>query len=321
MNRKQNGKTAVKRVFMGVLSALVAGGLVFIPSLAAERKNTPGTAEAIEAVEPVFSVRVTEVEKRTLEAYLAVNGTIVSEHQVEVFPETSGKLAELYAALGTRVGKGELIAEVDPSRPGAVYSHSPVYAPIAGTVCAVPLAAGSTVSPLNSVATIAVVENLEIEALIPEREVSQLAINLSARGTLQAFPGEVFNARVVRVSPVLDPYSRTKKIVLRFEKEDGRINAGMFARLKINTRKYPDVLTVPSEAVLNDGYGNTAVYVCRDGRVTLREVSIGVTIDRLTEIKAGLSPDEAVVIQGQQFLSDGVPVRLIGVSGKAGGKA
>ncbi|GHV91301.1 membrane protein [Spirochaetia bacterium] len=321
MNQEQSKKPAIKKFFIVMICALIAAGLVFIPSLLAEaQNNSTGTADAAEVIEPVYSVRVTGAEKATLEACLEVNGNIVSEHQVEVFPETSGKLAEVQVALGTRVEKGQLIAEIDPSRPGAVYSHSPVYAPITGTVCAVPLAAGSTVSPLNSIATIAVVEDLEIEALIPEREVSQLKVNQRAQVSLQAFPKEVFNATVVRVSPVLDPYSRTKKIVLRFDRKDSRINAGMFAQLKINTRIYPDVLTVPAEAIV-DVYGKPAVYVCKDGRVTLREVSAGVTIDRLTEIKAGLAAGEQVVVQGQQFLADGASVKLIGNTGKAGGKA
>jgi multidrug efflux pump subunit AcrA (membrane-fusion protein) len=312
MNQEQARKPAIKKILIIGISALAALGLIFIPSLLVEGKKTVNEAGmAAEAAEPVFSVRIAEAETRTLETYLEVNGNIVSEHQVEVFPETSGKLAEVFVALGTKVQKGQLIAEIDPSRPGAVYSHNPVYAPITGTVCAAPFAEGSTVSPGNSVATIAVVENLEIEALIPEREVSRLKVNLKAEVSLQAYPNEIFNATVIRVSPVLDPYSRTKKIVLRFEKKDSRINAGMFARLKINTGTYPDVIAVPAEAI-TDVYGKPAVYVCRDGRVTLREVSAGITIGRLTEIRAGLATGEEVVIQGQQFLADGAAVRLIG---------
>ncbi|GHT87486.1 membrane protein [Spirochaetia bacterium] len=312
-----------KKLYRIAPAVLIVAGLVFIPFLlAACRKSgaDTGTKVALETAEPVFSVRVAEAENRTLEAYLEVNGNIVSEHQVSVFPETSGKLAGVYVALGSKVRKGQLIAELDPSRPGMVYSLNPVYAPITGTVCAVPLAVGSAVSPGNSVATIAVVENLEIEALIPEREVSRLGVNLKAQLSLQAFPGEIFEATVVRVAPVLDPASRTKKIVLRFDREDSRINAGMFARIKLNTRIYPDALTVPSEAVLNV-YGVSAVYVFEDGRVSLREVNAGVTIGRLTEVKAGLAPGEVIVVQGQQFLSDGAPVRLIGTAGKIGGKA
>jgi hypothetical protein len=46
-------------------------------------------------------------------------------------------------------------------------------------------------------------------------------------------------------------------------------------------------------------------------RVSMREIEAGVSIDGETEIKNGLAPGEAVVIQGQQFLSDGSAVRVI----------
>jgi hypothetical protein len=53
------------------------------------------------------------------------------------------------------------------------------------------------------------------------------------------------------------------------------------------------------------------VYVLNDSRAELREVKTGVTIDRLTEIKTGIEAGEKVLIQGQQFISDGAQVRVI----------
>jgi RND family efflux transporter MFP subunit len=193
---------------------------------------------------------------------------------------------------------------------------SPVYAPISGTVSAAPLAAGSTVSQGDSIVTISVIENLQIEALIPEREVSQLKAGLKADVTLQAYPGETFTAAVARVSPVLDPASRTKKIVLSFDKNDSRINAGMFARVSLVTGTYTDIVTVPAGAVINH-FGTQAVYVLQNNpeglpRAFLREVKTGVTIDALTEIKTGIASGEKVIIQGQQFITDGAPVRVLG---------
>jgi multidrug efflux pump subunit AcrA (membrane-fusion protein) len=44
----------------------------------------------------------------------------------------------------------------------------------------------------------------------------------------------------------------------------------------------------------------------------MREISAGVSVDKEVEIKSGLAPGEAVVVQGQQFLTDGAPVRVIG---------
>jgi multidrug efflux pump subunit AcrA (membrane-fusion protein) len=47
-------------------------------------------------------------------------------------------------------------------------------------------------------------------------------------------------------------------------------------------------------------------------KVQMREVTTGVSVDNETEIKEGLMPGEAVVVQGQQFLTDGVSVRIVG---------
>jgi multidrug efflux pump subunit AcrA (membrane-fusion protein) len=306
----------LKKMPLVIGTAILAAGLLFVPSMLAGH-----TAKSLAAEEaPVFSVKVADAEVRTLRAYLEVNGDIVSDRQVKVFPETSGKLVRVLVALGSAVRQGQLIAEVDPSRPGVQYSMSPVYAPISGTVSAAPLAAGSTVTQGDSIAVISVIENLHIEALIPEREVSQLKAGLKAEVTLQAYPGEIFTATVVQVSPVLDPASRTKKIVLTFDKNDSRINAGMFARLALNTGTYANILAVPAEAIV-DHFGTKAVYVLHGSTAQLREISAGVTIDQLAEIKTGVLEGEMVIIQGQQFIADGSPVRVIGAGERLTGGA
>jgi class 3 adenylate cyclase len=46
--------------------------------------------------------------------------------------------------------------------------------------------------------------------------------------------------------------------------------------------------------------------------VSFREVTAGVTVDGETEIRAGIESGTAVVVQGQQFLTDGAKVRVIG---------
>jgi multidrug efflux pump subunit AcrA (membrane-fusion protein) len=114
---------------------------------------------------------------------------------------------------------------------------------------------------------------------------------------------------------VLDSASRTKLITLKFAHNDSRINAGMFARVRINTRTYAGVLAVPSEALVT-GHGESAVYVARnDGTGPAAErrlVRAGVSLNGLTEITDGLAEGEAVVVQGQQLLSGGEPLRIMG---------
>jgi RND family efflux transporter MFP subunit len=230
-------------------------------------------------------------------------------------PDAAGKLVSMRVGLGSVVQKGQLIAEVDPSRPGTDYALSPVYAPVAGMVVSNPQTVGSTVSTATSLMTLAVNGSIEIEALIPEREVGQLRTGLKAQIRLEAFPGEIFAATLMQVSPVLDPVSRTKKITMCFDQNDSRINPGMFARVKLNTRTYENVVSVPQDAIV-EHRGKAVVYVLETSAeapsVRVQEVSIGVNVDREVEIKNGLVQGEAVVVQGQQFLTDGAPVRVLG---------
>jgi hypothetical protein len=85
----------------------------------------------------------------------------------------------------------------------------------------------------------------------------------------------------------------------------------MFASIKLNTRAYPDVICVPS-AALTAVRNKSGLYVVRDGIAHFVEVSPGVTVDNETEIQSGLSEEDVVVVQGQQFLNDGARVNVIG---------
>ena len=320
----------MKKILVVVVVLTIVAGLIVIPSLVADmnaktvdggpgapggRPGGPGRPGRAGAANTLFTVRTEDAVIRSLQAYIEINGNIVSEEQVTVVPEAGGKLVSMRPAIGSTVRKDELIAQVDPSRPGSQYSLSPVYAPVSGLVVSNPLSVGSTVSTATALLTIASAGSLEIEVMVPEREVGQLRTGLSAEVRLEAFPGEVFAARVTRLSPVVDPASRTKKAILRFTKDDRRINPGMFARVKLNTRTYQNVVSIPQEAVV-ENRGRTVVYVL-DGdreapRAAMREVTVGVSVDGETEIKAGLAAGEQVVVQGQQFLTDGAAVRVIG---------
>ena len=60
----------------------------------------------------------------------------------------------------------------------------------------------------------------------------------------------IFNATVTRVSPVVDAATRTKEIILNFDKKDSRINAGMFAKVRLFTSKYSGHIVVSRDAVV-----------------------------------------------------------------------
>ena len=77
---------------------------------------------------------------------------------------------------------------------------------------------------------------MQVVAKIPERYIADLRIGQKAEVVLKAYPNDVFYANVVRISPVVDPASRTKEIILNFDKKYDKVNAGMFAKVKLFLR-------------------------------------------------------------------------------------
>lgn len=257
----------------------------------------------------IFTVRSVEAKVSTLTDYVITNGEVESQSAVEVFPSMSGKVQQINVLLGSHVKKGDVIAKIDPSEPGTKYALSPVEAPISGSIVSSPLKVGTTVTTNSAVTMIGDIDNLQVSANIPERYVAELKTGLKAEVTLEAYPGVIFSASVSRVSPVVDSSTRTKQIILNFDKRDSRVNAGMFAKVKLYTSKYSGKLVVPSDAVITNDDGSAYLFVVNDdGTVSRREIKTGKSIDGKIQITDNLMAGERVVYEGMLSLSEGAKV-------------
>jgi multidrug efflux pump subunit AcrA (membrane-fusion protein) len=259
-------------------------------------------------------VRVTPVAPGTIENSVVINGDVLARNQVSIFPTVAGKLVETRAGVGDRVSRGDIVAMVDPSRPGEVYSRSPVISTIAGTVLQAPFSIGDTLSAQSAVFVVGDLSELRVETFVPERFVSTVRQGLGAQVVFEGIPGETFYAEVDEVSPVLDPASRTMRIRLRFAGGTGadpRIKAGMFATITLVTNTRADVPVIPRSSVINT-YGSWIVFIVDENSVARRrEVETGIENEELFEIVSGVEIGDRVVSAGQNFLSDGDPVRIV----------
>ena len=291
-----------------ILPSLILLGfavVLVLPSCGKKKSNSGKIPE-----ETVFTVRTEPVYKEEITTYIDVNGDIEAKDKVDVYPDMGGTLVNLPIVLGSKVTKGQMIAQVDPSAPGVRYTLSRVNAPISGSVVSVPMQVGAKVSAGTPIATIGDTSSLQISTSVTERYVGILKEGLVGLVSLEAYPGETFPAKIVRISPIVDPLSRTKQIHLEFDKFDSRINAGMFAKVRLYTKTIPDATVVPSLAV-QISLDEHIVYVLNGNRVSRRVVKIGETVGNRVQILEGLDGSERVVVQGIQVLSDGAAVHDI----------
>ena len=116
-----------------------------------------GPATAPVAVqETALAVNTYVAKAGNLDEYLEFGGDVVASSSVDVMPDTSGKISDIRVKVGDSVQRNQILARVDPSRPGMTYETSPIRAPVAGTITSLSVSVGSMVGPSMSIATRAV---------------------------------------------------------------------------------------------------------------------------------------------------------------------
>jgi multidrug efflux pump subunit AcrA (membrane-fusion protein) len=85
----------------------------------------------------------------------------------------------------------------------------------------------------------------------------------------------------------------------------------MFATVSLVTNTRRDVPVIPRGAAINT-YGSWIVFVVDQGGIARRTVvSLGIENETAVEVLDGLELGDRVVSAGQNFLSDGDPVRIV----------
>ncbi len=306
-------KTSAKLPFILMAAAILSSALV-----SCKGKSEKTTKE--EESETIYAVNADIVQAGNLDDYLEFGGDVSSVSAVDVYPDAAGKISRIRVAVGDLVKKDQIIAYVDPSRPGMNYSENPVKAPISGRVTSFPPTIGTMVSQSYSIAKISDTDELQIKVNVAERFISRIRENQTAIVSFDAYPGVEFKARVFEVSPVLDTTSRTMLAKLKVEPADSRIKAGMYARVKLITDTIEGAVVIPNDAIVyRDGkpYVFTAKSESAESSVNMVSVKEGLSVDNKTEIQEGLKEGDVIIVKGQSLLSDGSKVKILSISGKA----
>jgi HlyD family secretion protein len=193
-----------------------------------------------------------------------------------------------------------------------------ITSPVNGFVSRRTVDPGAFVSQNVPVVEVVDITNVRLVVNVVEKDLTELEAGDTAKVEVDAYPGEIFTGRIARVSPVLDPATRTAPIEVEIPNPSYRLKPGMYARVGITTDTTKEALIVPANAVVDLG-GRRGVFQPLNEAAVFRTVQVGTEQQNIVEILGGLQEGETVITTGAGALRDGDRIVLPG--GAAGARA
>ena len=173
--------------------------------------------------------------------------------------------------------------------------------PIAGIVIERNGTIGATVASDANVFKIIDISRVWIDANVFEKDLERVRRGQEVKVSVPAFPGSTFSGRVILVSSVVDPETRSVKVRTEVPNPDARLKPDMFANVQIITDLHRTAISIPQAAVLDDG-GKTVVFVSEGSGYVKRGVNVGIQGNGRVEIIEGLQAGDKVVVKGNYLL-------------------
>lgn len=304
---------AVKRIVILLIVILILGGLGGAAYYRYQEKLNLASlgrfGETDQQVDASVPVAVYRARKQKITESLVLNGEVTARTEVSIFSTVPGKVQEIEVEEGTAVEKDQVLAYIDRSEAGLTYTPTPVECTIDGVVKNVLVENGAFITPQIPLFQVMDIDAVEVVAHVPERDIHRIRTGLPALVSVIAYPERVFRGTVEKLSPVVDPVSRTREARIRIANRNHTLKPGMYGEATIVIRTSDDALVIPLNAVLERD-GRTMVYVVEGGKAVEVAPEFGIREKDRIEVSSGVQPGERVIVIGQQNVDHGDPVSV-----------
>ncbi len=176
-----------------------------------------------------------------------------------------------------------------------------VTAPASGQITQEHVTVGTTVEKSDILFSILDTDIVWVQGAVHEDTLSRVEnkwqIGSEVRISVAAYPETIFTGKISGISDVVEPEEQVVHFWAEIENPDHQLKPGMFADQTIVLDKGTDVLSVPLDAVLEEG-GSRFVFV-EDGAVyTKHEIVVGAKDDQYIEVRDGVLLGDRVVVRG-----------------------
>ena len=271
-----------------------------------------------------------EVERGNIQVTILATGVVEPQNRLEIKPSISGRIEEILVQEGQLVKKGEIMAWMSSTERAALldaarakgaeelahwedlYKPTPIFAPLNGVVISKDIEPGQTVT--NQDVVVVLSDRLIISAQVDETDIGQIQLGQETEIIIDAYPQYILQGCVAHIAYEAETINNVTiyQIEVAPDSVPSFMKSGMTANVIFFVASKKDVFILPSEAIRQYN-GQTSVLIPNlenKKHPFSKEIEIGLTDGKKTEIISGLEEGEVVlVVQMQSLRSSNMPAR------------
>ncbi|GAA5218347.1 efflux RND transporter periplasmic adaptor subunit [Corallincola platygyrae] len=195
-----------------------------------------------------------------------------------------------------------------------------IRAPFAGQLGFRQVSKGDLVTPGTAITTLDDLSIIKLDFTVPERFLTSLHKGSVVRAQSDAYPGQIFEAKVDTINPRVNPVTRAITVRAELSNKDRKLKPGMLLKLDLVHDQHQAL--VISEAAITSLKSEHYVFVIdSENKASKRQIKIGLRKPGIVEVLEGLEEGEQVVIYGTLKVRDGATVVLQEEAWRKGGQA
>jgi RND family efflux transporter MFP subunit len=295
----------VEGLISAIISSRFAGKLdqVYIEDGQAVQKGT--TLLTMDTIELANAVRIAQNNVRQTEANFNIAQADYQRYN-NLFAQNAVTKQQLESAearmITSRTEVDNAYANLNNAQ--KQIADGSIASPVTGVVANKAATIGQVVSPGTTLLTVEQIDQVYVVVNIEQKDIAAAKPGAEVAVTVDTYPGRVFQGTVAIINPVAGNENRMFRVKIRVDNPEQLLKPGMFAQATLLLGEPQSVLAVPRTAIMAQK-GLRYVYVAANGQAKKMLVETGDLIGDLMEIKTGLQPGLAVVIDNLDKIKDG----------------
>ncbi len=202
----------------------------------------------------------------------------------------------------------------------ALKAFANIVAPFDGVVTQRNIDIGSLVSDSananSGLFAVADVHEMRVYVEVPQSFAADMHKGMKATLKLPQYPDRSFDATITTTSQAISAKSRSLLVELLAKNDDGALQPGAFAEVRLQIPEAADALKLPASAMIFRGQSVEVATVGANNRVVMKKVEIARDLGDEVAIASGLSAGDRVIASPSDSIDEGDEVRILSPAGE-----